>query len=122
MPPCSRPANGNAYNNCNVRNDPAQPLQVSDTPHVQTHQAMEYAVKICTLSAASVARKVQFLVWYAASAGQRQNSALNSTVTVYKDAMARSEEHTSELQSRFDLVCRLLLEKKNQQPRQESRT
>src|SRR5437868_12147250 len=29
------------------------------------------------------------------------------------DVEARSEEHTSELQSRFDLVCRLLLEKKN---------
>src|SRR5699024_11220284 len=27
-------------------------------------------------------------------------------------ASSRSEEHTSELQSRFDLVCRLLLEKK----------
>src|SRR5699024_12099514 len=27
-------------------------------------------------------------------------------------ALWRSEEHTSELQSRFDLVCRLLLEKK----------
>src|SRR5207249_9118522 len=27
-------------------------------------------------------------------------------------ATSRSEEHTSELQSRFDLVCRLLLEKK----------
>src|SRR5450432_4943485 len=27
-------------------------------------------------------------------------------------SMARSEEHTSELQSRSDLVCRLLLEKK----------
>src|SRR5207247_2753057 len=27
-------------------------------------------------------------------------------------AFARSEEHTSELQSRVDLVCRLLLEKK----------
>src|SRR5207249_12200573 len=26
---------------------------------------------------------------------------------------SRSEEHTSELQSRFDLVCSLLLEKKN---------
>src|SRR5207249_10458030 len=26
--------------------------------------------------------------------------------------LTRSEEHTSELQSRFDLVCRLLLEKK----------
>src|SRR5204863_1551787 len=29
----------------------------------------------------------------------------------------RSEEHTSELQSRRDLVCRLLLEKKKQRPR-----
>src|SRR5690349_25002448 len=29
-------------------------------------------------------------------------------------AIYRSEEHTSELQSRRDLVCRLLLEKKNE--------
>src|SRR2546428_851364 len=29
------------------------------------------------------------------------------------DLLERSEEHTSELQSRSDLVCRLLLEKKN---------
>src|SRR2546428_6069217 len=29
---------------------------------------------------------------------------------------ARSEEHTSELQSRSDLVCRLLLEKKKNNP------
>src|SRR5699024_12475305 len=28
--------------------------------------------------------------------------------------LVRSEEHTSELQSRFDLVCRLLLEKKKE--------
>src|SRR5699024_11797846 len=28
------------------------------------------------------------------------------------DTEGRSEEHTSELQSRFDIVCRLLLEKK----------
>src|SRR2546429_2575315 len=31
----------------------------------------------------------------------------------HKAAQARSEEHTSELQSRLHLVCRLLLEKKN---------
>ena len=31
----------------------------------------------------------------------------------YLKELWRSEEHTSELQSRFDLVCRLLLEKKN---------
>src|SRR5690606_34953446 len=32
----------------------------------------------------------------------------------YERAIQRSEEHTSELQSRENLVCRLLLEKKNQ--------
>src|SRR5699024_12230347 len=31
----------------------------------------------------------------------------------------RSEEHTSELQSRFDLVCRLLLEKKKKKSRKK---
>src|SRR5699024_12883471 len=34
-------------------------------------------------------------------------------VTDYPAEATRSEEHTSELQSRFDLVCRLLLETKN---------
>src|SRR2546422_1456010 len=33
---------------------------------------------------------------------------------------ARSEEHTSELQSRLHLVCRLLLEKKKKKPDAES--
>src|SRR5699024_11828604 len=32
--------------------------------------------------------------------------------TIPDSGEPRSEEHTSELQSRFDLVCRLLLEKK----------
>src|SRR5207249_7379122 len=32
----------------------------------------------------------------------------------------RSEEHTSELQSRFDLVCRLLLEKKKKKKQYKS--
>src|SRR2546429_6052428 len=34
----------------------------------------------------------------------------------FKDAAGRSEEHTSELQSRLHLVCRLLLEKKRTLP------
>src|SRR5690606_41143802 len=33
----------------------------------------------------------------------------------------RSEEHTSELQSRENLVCRLLLEKKNEKPHSATR-
>src|SRR2546428_9370310 len=36
------------------------------------------------------------------------------TMTVIFCTVSRSEEHTSELQSRSDLVCRLLLEKKKQ--------
>src|SRR5438067_8096887 len=35
-----------------------------------------------------------------------------SSLNVSPSTLTRSEEHTSELQSRFDLVCRLLLEKK----------
>src|SRR5699024_11590504 len=39
---------------------------------------------------------------------------VSNRIKPYKTVPAiRSEEHTSELQSRFDLVCRLLLEKKN---------
>src|SRR5207247_11106087 len=38
------------------------------------------------------------------------------------ELVRRSEEHTSELQSRVDLVCRLLLEKKKKQERQQDNT
>src|SRR5699024_11223002 len=38
-------------------------------------------------------------------------TAMKSLGLVAKN-LSRSEEHTSELQSRFDLVCRLLLEQK----------
>src|SRR5699024_11992417 len=42
--------------------------------------------------------------------GKHKNEKLEKNCS--KKPFARSEEHTSELQSRFDLVCRLLLEKK----------
>src|SRR5690625_6310836 len=38
---------------------------------------------------------------------------LVAVVSLWSEELARSEEHTSELQSRGHLVCRLLLEKKN---------
>src|SRR2546430_12574062 len=41
-------------------------------------------------------------------------SAVVTTLPAPPSALARSEEHTSELQSQSNLVCRLLLEKKNQ--------
>src|SRR2546422_8087782 len=39
----------------------------------------------------------------------------SSPLTPFMVARARSEEHTSELQSRLHLVCRLLLEKKKEE-------
>src|SRR5260221_10970000 len=49
----------------------------------------------------------------------RKSTRLNSSHTVISYAVfcLRSEEHTSELQSHSDLVCRLLLEKRNAQLR-----
>src|SRR5690349_24016442 len=44
-------------------------------------------------------------------------SLSGSTEYVYRIPTSRSEEHTSELQSRRDLVCRLLLEKKKKKKR-----
>src|SRR5690606_7126735 len=45
-----------------------------------------------------------------------------AVLTILHRDHARSEEHTSELQSRENLVCRLLLEKKKQHKRNRSVT
>src|SRR5207249_10741337 len=56
-------------------------------------------------------KTVQVIEWYK----ELYHDAMEPEVLSWDDASnnRRSEEHTSELQSRFDLVCRLLLEKKN---------
>src|SRR5699024_12689944 len=43
------------------------------------------------------------------------SSCVQSCLQISRLRSKRSEEHTSELQSRFDLVCRLLLEKKKKE-------
>src|SRR2546430_12662395 len=43
----------------------------------------------------------------------RPGTAWRESVAEREHGVARSEEHTSELQSQSNLVCRLLLEKKN---------
>src|SRR5438067_8081438 len=45
----------------------------------------------------------------------RTDSGSISPAMTTQNRCGRSEEHTSELQSRFDLVCRLLLEKKKRE-------
>src|SRR2546429_2986623 len=54
------------------------------------------------------------------AAAQRPRGVSRAVGREHRDARAgdaRSEEHTSELQSRLHLVCRLLLEKKKKRPR-----
>src|SRR2546422_5378171 len=48
-------------------------------------------------------------------------SAARALLGVAESANFRSEEHTSELQSRLHLVCRLLLEKKKKKKRRSKR-
>src|SRR2546430_7836985 len=43
----------------------------------------------------------------------RKSSTTQPVFSRWTDSKKRSEEHTSELQSQSNLVCRLLLEKKN---------
>src|SRR5438034_3127320 len=43
----------------------------------------------------------------------KETTSASLDVTFHGEHQVRSEEHTSELQSHSDLVCRLLLEKKN---------
>src|SRR5207248_8420572 len=57
----------------------------------------------------------EFEAEFASYIGCKHAIAVNSATAALQlamDAMGRSEEHTSELQSPYDLVCRLLLEKK----------
>src|SRR5260221_3080439 len=49
-----------------------------------------------------------------ASSGRIDQARLSTLLAPLLDVLERSEEHTSELQSHSDLVCRLLLEKKKE--------
>src|SRR2546429_5454186 len=75
--------------------DFSQPIRVNSEP--------ESAVAIGTVRGPQIALGRNgrvYVIWF----GSRERSG---------NAPDRSEEHTSELQSRLHLVCRLLLEKKN---------
>src|SRR3712207_8032384 len=71
------------------------------------------------LADASIARRIARSSFDSSASFQNGSSALP---TISADLSVRSEEHTSELQSRQYLVCRLLLEKKKTQIPQETHT
>src|SRR5436309_4694213 len=60
--------------------------------------------------------------WASTCATSARAASVKSPLSACSCCSARSEEHTSELQSRENLVCRLLLEKKktHSRPREPS--
>src|SRR2546429_2612483 len=74
------------------------PVRVTliDRKNFHTFQPLLYQVATAGLSPGEIAAPIRWIL------------------SGYRNVQVRSEEHTSELQSRLHLVCRLLLEKKKQ--------
>src|SRR5699024_11594245 len=86
--------------------------------HVRTFCSCEYNVLVVRLQTFECLTQTAFFVLYPVHRVDQfkyihfvENLRQAQYITCRVD-FRRSEEHTSELQSRFDLVCRLLLEKK----------
>src|SRR2546430_6701558 len=80
---------------------------------------------IITVTGRKSGRAISIPVWFVWKAGKLyllpvegsdtqwyKNVLQNSSIRITSQGAERSEEHTSELQSQSNLVCRLLLEKK----------
>src|SRR5699024_12485888 len=78
-------------------------LSLHDALPISQNKEGTSPLEIDTISGIQVDINDEFLEWLKKSVISGTGVPLN---------YIRSEEHTSELQSRFDLVCRLLLEKK----------
>src|SRR5699024_12330629 len=99
-----------------------QPLTITILPFSDSHAHHPYLHSFPTRRSSDLGAWCQPPVtcqsscstWTSArNTNMRRRLASVSAISVRtSNRKARSEEHTSELQSRFDLVCRLLLEKK----------
>src|SRR2546429_3163691 len=103
-------------------NDPA-PTEISPLPHPAalptsrprappSHPMSRPARASCRTGGAT--GRTQSAPWTSPCRTHRNSSSRRSARPPL--SALRSEEHTSELQSRLHLVCRLLLEKKNNRP------
>src|SRR5207249_8666104 len=81
----------------------ALPIFTSGSPHMATIAGTSWASQARSATRPSVSGGSGRTIGRLTKASYTRSARLNSL---------RSEEHTSELQSRFDIVCRLLLEKK----------
>src|SRR5438477_9303064 len=71
-----------------------------------------YTTLFRSRASATTRSKARAASWAASSAPTDRPSRPACTCAIRASSTCRSEEHTSELQSHVNLVCRLLLEKK----------
>src|SRR5699024_12867510 len=88
-------------------------LSLHDALPISVMVQREAAQRLCAEPGTRAAGAISYAVAYYATPRQ---------LFTVQPGSFRSEEHTSELQSRFDLVCRLLLEKKKIYRRQLNTT
>src|SRR5699024_12401952 len=84
----------------------------SDPPSFPTRRSSDLGDNVFGSICVKMMRRLLSPRTSAAWTNSRLRRLANSDRTRRATGGQRSEEHTSELQSRFDLVCRLLLEKK----------
>src|SRR5690606_39761571 len=84
-------------------------------PPRHRHSFLHAALPICGSAAVDNAARIATRWVWATSTLRSARARISGSRSrlMLSTASCRSEEHTSELQSRENLVCRLLLEKKN---------
>src|SRR5690625_2059251 len=91
---------------------------------MENETTVEYLVDVNNLETTIIQPKQKIIIdhIYTVEKGDTLSSVAEEHDIEIKDVKERSEEHTSELQSRGHLVCRLLLEKKkNKKENQNSK-
>src|SRR5437867_10604565 len=90
-----------------IRQKPGPEVDVAERAPVS---AAPVAIVIAAISSSVCTTSIEAPSSFATAAP----AASGPSPCPFSSRISRSEEHTSELQSPYELVCRLLLEKKNQ--------
>src|SRR5207253_11124290 len=105
-------AAGNGERGFSGDGGPSQKAQLAQPHSIQLDRADNvYICDIMNNRVRKIDAKTRTITTFAGT-GERANTPTEASLE--GTPLARSEEHTSELQSRGHLVCRLLLEKKKQ--------
>src|SRR5438045_9738811 len=101
---------------------PTRPLAFFCTHFFFTHTATTEIYPLSLHDALPISQQPHQRISDAEARGDRHPDAPLAPAQHARAAGARSEEHTSELQSLRHLVCRLLLEKKKKNKIQQNKT